>query len=171
MTFVYTTISYSCYTSLTLQLQYSCYLISCYRAQKVVHVLGEWSDESIKVLAPTRQPLWPRKTQMFPLCEISFPFKSNFQLKLHLWSNLISKFSATFLSLTGGWLWWDKDSALCSSFTRFLLKPKCKESCGSLHSCFTRVSITQNLKLFIQNSFTLFLRTQYRIHCWRGFED
>ena len=124
-------------------------LISCYRAQKVVHVLGEWSDESIKVLAPTRQPLWPRKTQMFPYVKLAFLLSQNFQLKLHLWSNLISKFSATFLSLTGGWLWWDKDSALCSSFTRFLLKPKCKESCGSLHSCFTRVSITQNLKLAV----------------------
>lgn len=47
---------------LTLQLQYSCYSISCYRAGKAVHVLGV-VRQSIKVLAPTQQPLWLRLNQ------------------------------------------------------------------------------------------------------------
>ena len=44
---------------LTLQLQYSCYSISCYRAGKVLGVVRQ----SIKVLAPTQQPLWLRLNQ------------------------------------------------------------------------------------------------------------
>jgi len=47
-----------------------------------------------------------------------------------------------------GWWWWDKDNVLCSSFCKFLLKPKCKELCSSSHSCFNRVPFAQKIETF-----------------------
>jgi len=168
----------------TLQLQYSCYLISCYRAQ---NVLGVVRRREYKSFSTYTAAAWAEtKTQCF--LHVKLP-GSLFAVKIFSWNCTscqieFSKFSVEIVPLVKfnfklkffrdtsfsqrGWLWWD----FCSSFTRFLLKPRCKESCSSLHSRFNKVSIAKKLKLFIQNSFfTLSTCTQYRIHCWRGFED
>jgi len=86
MTYVYTTsvaalqrsVSYSCYNSkswlldiaVTIQLLL---IISCYRARIAIHVLGV-VRQSIKVLAPTRQPLGLTLKQMCLFYKICFPF-------------------------------------------------------------------------------------------------
>jgi len=101
----------------TLQLQYSCYLISCYRAR---NVLGVVQRREYKSFSTYTAATWAEtKTQCFlhvklagslfavkifswncTSCQIEF---SNFQLKLYLLSNWISNwnFSATLLSLRG----------------------------------------------------------------------
>ena len=172
MTYAYTTsvgalqrsVSYSCYNSkswlldiaVTIQLLL---IISCYRARIALHNLGV-VRQSIKVLAPTRQPLGLTLKQMCLFYKICFPFfVSKFLVRIvplvkwlprldFDWSWNIDILSATFFFVSQGWWWWDKDNVLCSSFCKFLLKPKCKELCSSSHSCFNRVPFTQKIETF-----------------------
>ena len=74
MTFVYTTISYSCYTSLTLQLQYSCYFNQLLQGSKSCSCFRRVVRREYKSFSTYTAAALAEKNPNVSLCEISFSF-------------------------------------------------------------------------------------------------